>query len=187
MRLDGIEAFFGMILPSPIKLMSHTHRIKSPWYDFTCLCIYLLAPLLRPAIHISLLCRSVQTFFCFYFSIWKHHCVILVRNTTVEALLNWKTRVQKTSTITLMMITISRFDSCRKPFMWNELICSGDEECMLRALVFPPLATKLLQLGVAAGRQHIYETVKLSKGCNIISGERKTQNKTKRLLAWRKS
>lgn len=29
------------MLLSPIKLMSCTHWIKSPWYDLVCLCIYL--------------------------------------------------------------------------------------------------------------------------------------------------
>lgn len=157
-------------LPSPIKLMFRTPRIKSPRYDFACLCIYLLAPPISLAIQISLLCSSVQTFFCFYCSIWKHSRAILVRNTAVEALLNWKTRVQKTSTIVLMMITISSFDSCRNPFMWNELICSDDEECMLCGLVFPQSHQT-----VSACRQQICKTVKLSEGCNIVPGEKKNK------------
>lgn len=52
--------------------------------------------------------------------------------------------------------------------MWNELICSDDEEYMLCGLVFPQL-----QLGVAAGRQQIYGTIKLSEGCNIFAGKKK--------------
>lgn len=78
-----------------------------------------------------------------------------------------------------MMITICSFDSCRNPSMWNELICSDDEEYMLCGLVFPQL-----QLGVAAGRQQIYGTIKVSEGCNIFAGKKK---KTQRLFAWRKS
>lgn len=165
-----------MLYPVSIKLMSRTHPIESPWSDFACLCIYLLAPPISPAIHISLLWSSVQTFFfffCFYFSIWKHSHATLVRNTPVEALLNWKTRVQKTSTIILMMITISGFDSCRKPFMWNELICSDHEERTLCGLVFPQSPPPLLQLAVAAGRQQICKTVQLSEGCGIFPGKDK--------------
>lgn len=40
---------------------------------------------------------------------------------------------------------------------------------------FSPVATKLLQLGVAAGRQQICETVKLSEGCNIFPGKNKNK------------
>lgn len=72
-----------------------------------------------------------------------------------------------------MMITISGFDSCRKPFMWNELICSDHEERTLCGLVFPQSPPPLLQPAVAAGRQQICKTVQLSEGCGIFPGKDK--------------
>lgn len=41
---------------------------------------------------------------------------------------------------------------------------------------FSPVATKLLQLGVAAGRQQICETVRPSEGCNIFPGKTKQKD-----------
>lgn len=165
-----------MLYRVSIKLMSRTHPIESPRYDFACLCIYFACLSHQPShphIIIVLLCAN---FFCFYFSIWKHSRAILVRNTPVEALLNWKTRVQKTSTIILMMITVSGFDSCRNPFMWNELICSDDEGVhAVRSGFFRH--HRLLQLGVAAGRQQICKTVKVSEGCSIFPGKKKKKGR----------
>lgn len=75
-------------------------------------------------------------------------------------------------------------DSCRKPFMWNELICSDGKECILHGLVSSPVATKLLRLAAAAaGFTTLLNSLKATAASTV--GEKKTQNK--RLLVWRKS
>lgn len=109
-------------------------------------CAYICFPLWSATYHY---CAALCKLFLFLFL----RRPILVRKTPVAGLLNWKTRARKTTKIILMMITISRPDSCKNPFMWNELICSENEERTLCGLVSPPVATKLLQLGVGAGRQ----------------------------------
>lgn len=112
-----------------------------------------------------------KLFFYFYFSICKRGRPILVRKTPVAGLLNWKTRARKTTKIILMTITISRPDSCKNPFMWNELICSDDEERTLCGLVFPPQSPPNCCSSVwARADSDFYDFVRLSKGCNGFPG-----------------
>lgn len=126
-----MEAFFGMTNALPSN--AHPDMILL-------VCAYICLPLrsAQPSTFCAALCKLVLFLFLHLETqLFPDGDAILVRNTPVEALLNWKTRVQETSTIILMMIVISSFDSCRTPFVWSEPICSDAEECMLCGLVFP--------------------------------------------------